>query len=240
MSSGGNPPRVLGILGGMGPLAGAQFFRDFTAAFPADRDQDHPIVHLLSDPLIPDRSSAIIRGTESPARRIREGILQLLAYGADVVAVPCNTAHHFIDAETDLLPGDIRLVHIVDATLDSLREHDQREVWLLATSGTVHSRMYQRRAASRQVSLRLPPPRVQALIDGAIAAIKARDPHGGTGLLAEAHLALARRRDIPFVAACTEIPLIAEAAGLPASHLISSLDALVEHTVRAITGPPTE
>ena len=42
--------RVLGVLGGMGPLASAQFMLRLTLLTPAERDQDHIPAVLWSDP----------------------------------------------------------------------------------------------------------------------------------------------------------------------------------------------
>ena len=50
--------RVLGVLGGMGPLASADFMRQLTLRTPADRDQDHIPAILWSDPRVPDRTAA--------------------------------------------------------------------------------------------------------------------------------------------------------------------------------------
>src|SRR4051794_25571021 len=50
--------KILGVLGGMGPLASAQFMLRLTLLTPAERDQDHIPAVLWSDPRVPDRTAA--------------------------------------------------------------------------------------------------------------------------------------------------------------------------------------
>ena len=50
--------RILGVLGGMGPLASAHFMLRLTLLTPAAREQDHVPAVLWSDPRVPDRDAA--------------------------------------------------------------------------------------------------------------------------------------------------------------------------------------
>src|SRR2546423_9051784 len=90
--------RTLGVLGGMGPAAGAEFLRVFTSLWPAACDQDHPRVVLLSEPRIPDRSAALTSGGADPTASLAAALHDLAGWGVDVIAIPCNTAFAFMDA----------------------------------------------------------------------------------------------------------------------------------------------
>ena len=57
---------MIGILGGMGPLATVDFLSKLVQRTPASCDQDHVPVVVYSVPQIPDRSASILRGGESP------------------------------------------------------------------------------------------------------------------------------------------------------------------------------
>ena len=70
--------KTLGVLGGMGPAAGAEFLRLLARDAPAKRDQDHPRVIALSDPAIPDRSDAIRGLGEDPTPRLRRELERLV------------------------------------------------------------------------------------------------------------------------------------------------------------------
>ncbi|NHI17541.1 aspartate/glutamate racemase family protein [Microbacterium excoecariae] len=243
------PAPTLGILGGMGPLAGAEFFHRLSAAFPASSDQQHPVVHLLSNPRIMSRSSAVLSEDqghhEAVEGEIRAGVEALISLGADVIAVPCNTAHHFIDRFHDDVfaahPGHVArrhtndrppavLAHIVDATIDRLARSGHAAGWLLATRGTVCSQIYTARATARAIDLRLPDERVQDAVDRCIAAVKAGRTDEAASLAADVAESLTGLADFPLIAACTELPIAFAAGGTPIPH-ISSIDALVDHTI---------
>lgn len=232
-------PLRLGIVGGMGPLAGAQFFREFTSAYPAGSDQDHPIVCLLSDPTIPSRSAAILSGSKSAGESIRLRIEQVISWGAEVVAVPCNTAHFFIDEfRSELFDHtSVRLAHIVDATLAELRARNCRDAWLLGTEGTVKSRIYEHHSAGLEISLHLPPERMQQRVDECVDAVKCGDMVRAVGYATMIAEELAAVDDFPLVAACTELPLaFTSNLSKPIPH-ISSIGALVQETIRLVSEP---
>ena len=60
------PETILGVLGGLGPAASADFLRLLARLAPAERDQDHPVVYMYSNPQISDRSAAILGDGPSP------------------------------------------------------------------------------------------------------------------------------------------------------------------------------
>ncbi|HYF17995.1 MAG TPA: amino acid racemase, partial [Ramlibacter sp.] len=105
--------RVLGVLGGMGPLAGATFMTRLTLLTPAERDQDHIPAVLWSDPRVPDRTAARLAGGEDPLPWLLRGIAGLEQAGCGAVVIPCNTAHGWYEEmrEATMLP----ILHIVDA-----------------------------------------------------------------------------------------------------------------------------
>ena len=138
------PSKILGVLGGMGPAATAEFLRLLAIKAPARSDQEHPKLYVLSNPQIPDRSSAILGRGEDPTPFLKEGLLSLVQWGAQVLTVPCNTAHFFIDTFRKELP--VPLIHIVETTVGLAAERSSEGAWLLATSGTKQSGMYERYA----------------------------------------------------------------------------------------------
>src|SRR5215212_5749311 len=119
-----SPEKILGVLGGMGPAATAEFLRLLVAYAPAERDQEHPKVFVLSDPGVPDRTAAILDGGEQPTPWLKKPFFTLADWGADLLAVPCNTAHFFIDQFGEKLP--VPLVHIVEATLTEAKKRRPR------------------------------------------------------------------------------------------------------------------
>jgi len=220
------PEKTLGILGGLGPAASAEFLRLLAVMAPADSDQKHPEIIMLSRPSIPDRSTFIMGNGPSPEGKLKEGLLQVASWGADILAVPCNTAHYFINRFREDLP--VPLVHIVESTVDLAREKGPEGSWLLATEGTVKSGVYEEYANKLGYSLFLPSKELQNRVQESIRLVKANRTEEGGKLLKEAILDLWKEREIPVIAACTEIPLAYGKTDLPEAMCVSSLAALAE------------
>ena len=224
--------KVLGVLGGMGPAASAEFMRILSFRFPAEKDQDHPVVFMLSDPKIPDRTSAIIGDGEDPEPYIRKDIERLMEWGADLLAVPCNTAHCFINRFKDEIKTPI--VHIVEATLSEAAAKAVNGAWMASSIGTAKAGIYQAEAEKMGYRLLLPPEDVRWRMQEAIKFVKAGDLKHAAEVFESAAEGLWRIEDIPIITACTELPLAYEASRLPFEKNISSLDALADACIREI------
>jgi aspartate racemase len=92
-------PRRVGILGGMGPQATVLLMQRLIAAVPATDDADHIPLIVDQNPQVPSRIRFLIEGAgEDPAPTLAAMARRLEAAGAEALAMPCNTAHHFADA----------------------------------------------------------------------------------------------------------------------------------------------
>ena len=89
--------KVIGILGGMGPLATADLFQKITLHTAASCDQDHPRVCIDSNTNISDRTAALLHGGADPVPEMVKSAQRLESIGADLLIMPCNTAHNFYD-----------------------------------------------------------------------------------------------------------------------------------------------
>ena len=234
MTSIRKPDTVLGVLGGMGPAAAAEFWRLLAERAPVSCDQEHAVTYLLSDPQIPDRSSAILGVGEDPTERLKDDLLTLTRWGATLLAVPCNTAHYFIDRFRDELP--VPLVHIIEETVHAAATLSPKGAWLTATLGTMRSGLYQKEAERQGYSFFSPPEEAQRQVQQSIELVKSGKKDEGGRLLKGVVEALWRERDLPVCAACTELPLAYDASGLPQERTVSSLGALCEACLRRIYG----
>ncbi len=232
--SGAKPDRVLGVLGGMGPLASAQFMLRLTLLTPAERDQDHVPAVLWSDPRVPDRSAAWDGAGPDALPMLARGLRGLAAAGCGAVAIPCNTAHGWIDGmrAATALP----ILHIVDAAAADLRRQGTAPglVGVMGTAATLAMRLYQDRLAAAGWPCVEPTSREMAqLVLPAIAAVKANRVSDAYAPLAEAVLALRARGARAVVLGCTEIPLGIQAGphnalGVP---LVDTIDALARASI---------
>jgi aspartate racemase len=227
--------KVLGVLGGMGPLASAQFMLRLTLLTPAGRDQDHIPAELWSDPRVPDRTAARLSGGEDPLPWLNRGIAGLRAAGAGAIAMPCNTAHGWYDemrAATDL-----PILHIVDAAAEDLARQGIRSgrVGVMGTAGTLAMRLYQPRLEALGYEVIVPEPaEMEALVSPGIALVKANKVTDAYPPLAEAAGKLRARGAAAVVLGCTEIPLGILAGphaeiGVP---LVDTIDALALSAIR--------
>lgn len=224
--------KILGVLGGMGPAASAEFMRILASRFPAQRDQDHPIVYLLSDPSIPDRSTAVMSGGENPEPQIKADLEKLVEWGAQVLAVPCNSAHCFINNFRNKIP--VPYIHIVEATVDAAMKKAPNGAWMVSTLGTAKMGLYQKRASEVGYRLLVPNEELRNKIQDIIIYVKAGDMKTAGEKMEEAVKALWKIEDIPVMTACTELPLAYDASPLPPEKNISSLDALADACIEAI------
>lgn len=62
--------RLLGVLGGMGPLASAEFVNTVYRLNMTEPEQQAPALVLRSDPSIPDRTAAILSGDTQDSQRV--------------------------------------------------------------------------------------------------------------------------------------------------------------------------
>ena len=89
--------KPVGILGGMGPQATILLMQKVLDATPAQDDADHIPLLVHQNPAVPSRIAALIDGTgPSPLPVLQSMARDLGAAGATALAMPCNTAHHYV------------------------------------------------------------------------------------------------------------------------------------------------
>lgn len=228
-----NKNDLLGVLGGMGPLAAADFLKKLAEETPAQRDQEHIPYVAWGVPQIPDRPPAITGNGESPLPQMLEGVHRLRSAGATAIAVACNTAHHW-HAELERESG-LPVLHIADAVCRELEARGIRSgtVGLIATDGTVHAGFYQSRFAAAGLDCVASSHEDQdTLVLPAIAAVKANDLARAHRLAITAVTRLHAAGAQAVVLACTETPVAVEFAAHPAAaHCIDATRALARACV---------
>lgn len=215
--------RIAGVLGGMGPMATVDFLAKVVTLTPAARDQDHMPMVIIQMPQIPDRSRAILEGSDAPFSSLLSGLNRLAAAGAQFAVMPCNSAHHWYERLVDSQP--LKILHIADAVLQALRLRSSRStaVSVLATRGTILSGFYAARLRHEHRVIVPVDPWTQQLVDESIGATKAgRRDHARRCADEAARRALAAGAQA-LVLACTELPLALQDSPL--------LDACVDSTM---------
>jgi len=143
----------LGVIGGMGPLATAHFYRLVTQLDSAQFDQEHFEILILSIPSIPDRTRFILgHSNSSPVPAIEEAAKLLKDCGAECIAVPCITSHGLISQKNFELP----FINMIDIVFNELRRRRVRKFGVLATDGTLKTGIFSDRAKSCQMQMLIP------------------------------------------------------------------------------------
>jgi aspartate racemase len=221
---------MLGVIGGMGPLATADFFGKLIVATGAERDEENIPTLIHSVPQLPSRPAAILRGGESPLPALLAARDRLLAAGATMLAMPCNTAHHWYGE----LAADARVPfpHIADAVGAELPLEAQR-IGIIATAATLAARIYEERLDSGIEWLRPDADQFERAVQPAIDAVKRNAAADGGRLLAPVIVALRERGASCVILACTELPVALDAIASPLhAHCIDSTAALARACVR--------
>ena len=152
--------KTIGIIGGMGPAATADLFMKITNVTKADCDQEHLRVIIDSNTAIPDRTAALVYGGESPAEQMRLSARTLETAGAQLLVMPCNTAHGFYDEVCSAV--SIPVLHMIRICAGALGQRGIKRAGLLATDGTVRSGIYSDCFRGSGIELITPSPEHQA------------------------------------------------------------------------------
>lgn len=238
-ASGDAARNIVGILGGMGPAATADFYAKLVRATPARSDQDHLRTLIWSDPTIPDRTGALLHGGLDPTPLLLAGALLLRAGGASVIAVPCNTAHAFIPRIADEV--GVPFVHMIEETVLSIRERypDAKRIGLLSTTGTQASLLYDEALRRNGLEPLTPTAATQeSRVMAGIERVKAGIVDATTtALIVTAACELVYAGAELVIAGCTELPIAIAGATVPVP-LIDPTQVLAEAVVRVVRHEP--
>jgi aspartate racemase len=204
-------PFKVGVVGGVGPLATVDFMGKVVRLTQAGRDQDHIKMIVEQNPQIPDRTEHLVQSGTDPTIALFATCKKLEAAEADLIAIPCNTAHAFVDRMQAHLR--VPVLNMLDETMAQVAGlYPGQLVGLLATSGTVASGVYAEAAERAGVQMIVPDEANQVLVMEAI--------YGATGVkagfttgqcrddLEKAIVHLAQRGAGVVVLGCTELPLL--------------------------------
>lgn len=229
--------RTLGILGGMGPQATSDVLARIIALTPARRDQDHIPILVRCVPQIPDRTEALLGRGPSPESALVEGAESLRRSGAEVLAIACNTAHHWYEPVRAAFGGPV--VNIAEAVADELkRRRSGPVIGLLATRGVMASGFHRRVIERAGFHVLAPPENAQVQVDRAIALTKAGEPGEARAYACAAVDNLFDRGVSTVVLACTELPV---ALGPRADDaILDANQALARACLRAAARPPCD
>ena len=198
----------LGVIGGMGPLATADFLRKLVEKTPANIDQEHIPVLLYGDCTTPDRTANIVGTGPSPLPKLLAGIQHLNQAGAKAVCIPCNSAHCWYDELCAVSTAPV--FHIVRASAEQVRRKNPAvtRVGVLSTFGTYQMGIYTKTLEAMGFTVVCPTiEEFSTLVSAAIALIKANRLDEAEAIFQTAADRLIERGAEIIILGCTEIPI---------------------------------
>lgn len=162
----------IGIVGGLGPLASANFYAHLAGITPAGSDQEHPYVVLISDPALPSRLAHLSGSGPSPLPGLVRVAQQLVDGGAEVIALPSVTTHAYYDAIVEAVPT-AAVVDILDAAGQAVSSSGATRIAMAMTSPARTVGLLEKRLAEFGVSCVLPPAAEQQAVQEVVDGVKA-------------------------------------------------------------------
>lgn len=205
---------ILGVIGGMGPLATCNFFEKIITHTKADKDQEHLHIIIDNNTQIPDRTAYILGRGEDPRPELIRSAIKLEKMGADYIAIPCNTSHYFLN---DLMKyTKAKIINMIEETALYLKEAypSNGSYLLLATEGTYESKVYKKVFEKYALDIIDPSDEDRKLVmtwiynvKSSIFDVEAKDFE----ILINKYV---KDKDIPVILGCTELSALADRISL--------------------------
>ena len=210
--------KTIGIIGGMGPAATCDLMEKIIALTRAARDQEH--LHVIADvnTAIPDRTDAILHGGADPVPEMVKSAQRLESAGAEMLLMPCNTAHYFYGQVAGAVK--VPVLHMARETAAVLQAAGVQSAGVLATDGTVRSGVYESALSQAGIRAVYPAPALQREVMRLIyQGVKARAVPLGDIPVRDILADLRAQGAETVLLACTELPIAFRELGLLAGTL---------------------
>ncbi|MFT6044313.1 MAG: aspartate racemase [Arenicella sp.] len=231
------PEKIVGILGGMGPEATVDLMARVIAATPAADDSDH--IHMIVDnnTKVPSRITALIeRSGSSPGPELADMAKKLVTHGADILVMPCNTAHHYYNEIAGAV--DVPVINLIELVAETVMSSQPltKSVGILASTAVQLTGLYDQVFDRQAVEVRFPSDLTQGKIMELIKRVKssdvsARDIENLNSAVSE----LEQSGVNGIIVACTELSVIADdlKTTLP---MFDASQLLADEVVRQVKG----
>lgn len=153
------PTEVIGVVGGFGSYATLDFFNRLLESFPAKKEWDRPRILIDNYCTLPSRVRGILyhENEKEIINGLVTSIKNLMNAGATKIIITCNTAHYYLNDVYDILPESKKyIVNIIEELAIQLNANDVKEVSLIATEGTILSKVYQKTFEKYNIKINAP------------------------------------------------------------------------------------
>ena len=216
------------ILGGMGPQAGANYFKKLTDLFSTNKgDQEHPQVLLYSNSKIPDRAQAIDRNNNEPYEMLNASLSYLNTLSPKIINIACNSIHHWI-YKYELEKEFSNILTIDEATGQYLNiVNDNKDFILFGTTATTNTDFYFKTFENYGLNLLKPTDNLQDKISQSINEIKKNSFDSAIKLMKDVVKDIGNKK---LLIACTELSLIKKQLDISQDQYIDSSHCLAVMT----------
>lgn len=240
--------KTIGVIGGLGPMATAYYLELIARMTDAGRDQEHPRIYMLSLPDIPDRTAYILGKSKENPSPVLSGVAQeLQKLGAQLITIPCITAHYYYDDLAEKL--EVPVIHLPHVLAQDVAEKGIYRVGLLATTGTIQSRVLEREFEAAGVQVLVPDAARQEKVMQIIYEQLKKGIPVHWEMFYEVAASLQEQGAERLILGCTELPLLKRDMGQVAhrkvGHIlmqdcIDVLEVLAQHAVLEAEAPLKE
>lgn len=224
--------KLVGVLGGVGPMATVYFEQMVLELTDASCDQEHLNMLVYNHASIPDRTAFILgESKRSPLFDMAQDAQMLARAGCDFLVLPCNTAHFFHEHIQNAV--SIPLLNIIEETVKACVAQGAHRIGVLATSGTVSADTYGLMCRRHGLTCCYPDDATQHQVTSVIYdRIKAGKPVRAREMSALYNRMREDECDA-IVLGCTELSVAHRDLALHAAHpdVVDSLETLARRTI---------
>lgn len=205
--------KILGIIGGMGPLATVDLFQKIVIMTDASGDTEHIRIIIDNNTKIPDRTMAILEGGLDPLPMLIQSARLLESAGAEILLIACNTAHYYYD---DMVKAvRVPILHMPFESAVRAKSEGLSKICILATKGTHETGIYQKQFDKIGIEHMKPDDEGQRIVSSLIYDIvKAGAFERSIGDFARLLSGLEAVGAEAFILGCTELPIAFHRYGL--------------------------
>lgn len=223
--------KIIGILGGMGPMASVDMFQKFVQSTPANCDQAHIPIIISSIPDIPDRSKYLLENGEDPFPFLLKYATNLQQAGATCIVIACNTAHFWFQKLKEHLP-QVHMISMIDATCNEILESKCKKIGILATNATLQTQLYKQKIEQLGLEYLQPSENNQQNVMKSIYLYKSGQVTEAIQLMRIERDRLLEQGVDTIIMGCTEVPLIlAEDAKIIPKFYVDATQVLVNQAI---------
>lgn len=224
--------KIIGILGGMGPAATANFFNDIIIIsqqkYKAVQDTDFPKIYLYNTGLEGFNETGF-KKQDLVKKQLIDDIKKIESWGAHFIVIPCNTVHYFINELRESI--NIPIISIIESAISEIKKLKYKKIGIVSSSSTRYLGLYEKKFIKENINCIISNEDEQKLLDSVIlASMKGTQGKKEKKILQKIIKRMKKDGAEIIILGCTELPLAIkeDESDLP---LINTIKILAEQAV---------